>query len=238
MVPRPMQIERQFDQRRAQRQTGRRLRRLGSVWTFCAIDAETKLVPAFKVGERDAATADAFLADVAGRMAKRVQISTDGLSAYKEAIEKSFGADADYAQIVKTYGHIEDADNRRYSAPEFVSCEKKVIAGNPDVRFYFYQLYRTFERNDAASHAATHSLYSGIQQEARELRSGSRTALCLLQLRQASIAAFNLRPRCEFVSIAQFASKPPSKAKADGAKVFSQHWLNAAGPSSSSAAGT
>jgi IS1 family transposase len=109
--------------------------KLGSVWTFCAIDAETKLVPAFKVGERDAATADAFLADVAVPMAKRVQISTDGLSAYKEAIEKSFGADADYAQIVKTYGHIETGDNRRYSAPEFVSCEKKVIAGNPEVRF-------------------------------------------------------------------------------------------------------
>ncbi|MHB2007162.1 MAG: IS1 family transposase [Acidobacteriaceae bacterium] len=109
--------------------------KLGSVWTFCAIDAETKLVPAFKVGERDAATADAFLADVAGRMAKRVQISTDGLAAYKKAIEKSFGADADYAQIVKTYGHVETSDNRRYSAPEFVSCEKKVIAGNPNVRF-------------------------------------------------------------------------------------------------------
>lgn len=108
---------------------------LGSVWTFCAIDAETKLVPAFKVGERDAATADAFLQDVASRMAKRVQISTDGLAAYREAIEKSFGADADYAQIVKTYGHAETSDNRRYSAPEFVSCEKKVIAGNPEVRF-------------------------------------------------------------------------------------------------------
>lgn len=108
---------------------------LGSVWTFCAIDAETKLVPAFKVGERDAATADAFLQDVASRMAKRVQISTDGLAAYREAIEKSFGAEADYAQIVKTYGHAETSDNRRYSAPEFVSCEKKVIAGNPEVRF-------------------------------------------------------------------------------------------------------
>ncbi len=109
--------------------------RLGSVWTFCAIDAETKLVPAFKVGERDAATADAFLQDVASRMAKRVQISTDGLAAYREAIEKSFGADADYAQIVKTYGHAETSANRRYGAPEFVSCEKKVIAGNPEVRF-------------------------------------------------------------------------------------------------------
>lgn len=107
---------------------------LGSVWTFCAIDAETKLVPAFKVGERDAATADAFLTDVAARMNKRVQISTDGLAAYREAIEKSFGADADYGQIIKTYGHAETSDNRRYSAPEFVSCEKKVIAGRPNER--------------------------------------------------------------------------------------------------------
>jgi transposase-like protein len=102
---------------------------VGSVWTFCAIDAETKLVPAFKVGERNAATANAFVADVASRMKNRVQISTDGLKAYVDAVEKAFGADVDYAQIVKTYGHEETTDNRRYSAPEFVSSEKKVIAG-------------------------------------------------------------------------------------------------------------
>jgi IS1 family transposase len=105
---------------------------VGSIWTFCVIDAQTKLVPTFKVGERDSATANAFLADVASRVAGRVQISTDGLAAYKEAIEKSFGADADYGQIIKTYGHAELTNNRRYSAPEFVSSEKKVIAGSPD----------------------------------------------------------------------------------------------------------
>ncbi len=105
---------------------------VGSVWTFCAIDADTKLVAAFKVGERDAATANVFMADVANRMTNRVQISTDGLKAYVDAIEKSFGADVDYAQIVKTYGHEEASDNRRYSAPEFVSSEIRVIAGNPD----------------------------------------------------------------------------------------------------------
>ena len=86
--------------------------------------------PAFKVGKRDAATANAFMQDVAGRMRNRVQISTDGLRAYVEAIEKAFGADVDYAQIVKTYGHEEVSDNRRYSAPEFVSSEKKVFVGN------------------------------------------------------------------------------------------------------------
>jgi IS1 family transposase len=107
---------------------------VGSVWTFCAIDAETKLVPAFKVGGRDTATANAFVQDVASRMRNRVQISTDGLRAYVEAVEKSFGADVDFAQIVKTYGREEVSDNRRYSAPEFVSSEKKVITGNPDQR--------------------------------------------------------------------------------------------------------
>jgi IS1 family transposase len=107
---------------------------VGSVWTFCAIDADTKLVPAFKVGKRDTATANAFVQDVANRMRNRVQISTDGLRAYVEAIEKSFGADVDFAQIVKTYGHDEISDNRRYSAPEFVSSEKKIITGNPNER--------------------------------------------------------------------------------------------------------
>jgi IS1 family transposase len=105
---------------------------LGSVWTFCAIDAESKLVPAFRVGDRDAATANAFLADVSGRMRNRVQISTDGLAAYKEAIERSFGGDADYAQIIKTYGQADLENNRRYSQPEFVSAEKKVIYGQPN----------------------------------------------------------------------------------------------------------
>jgi IS1 family transposase len=105
---------------------------VGSVWTFCAIDADTKLVPAFRVGDRNAATANAFLADVAGRMTKRVQISTDALAAYAHAIEQSFGGDADYGQIIKTYGPTTVGDHRRYSQPEFVSAEKKVIAGSPN----------------------------------------------------------------------------------------------------------
>ncbi|MGO9516980.1 MAG: hypothetical protein ACLPND_08050, partial [Candidatus Korobacteraceae bacterium] len=109
-------------------------RPVGNVWTFCAIDAETKLVPAFKVGDRGIATARAFVSDVASRMRNRVQISTDGLRAYVEAVENAFGSEVDYAQIVKTYGHEEVSDNRRYSAPEFVSSEKKVIAGNPNER--------------------------------------------------------------------------------------------------------
>jgi IS1 family transposase len=106
---------------------------IGSVWTFCAIDAETKLVPAFRVGKRDVATANAFVQDVADRMRSKVQISTDGLKAYTEAIEKAFGGDVDYGQIIKTYGTENVEGQRRYSQPDFVSAEKKIIAGRPDM---------------------------------------------------------------------------------------------------------
>jgi IS1 family transposase len=107
--------------------------RTGDVWTFCAIDADTKLVPAFKVGKRTNEVADAFVADVAGRLKNRVQITTDGLKAYVGAMEGSFGSQVDYAQIIKTYGSIEATNNRRYSAPEFVSSEKRIVTGRPEV---------------------------------------------------------------------------------------------------------
>ena len=100
---------------------------------MCSSDLDTKLVPAFKVGDRDAATANAFVADVASRMRTRVQISTDGLRAYVQAIENAFGGDVDYAQVIKTYGHEEASNNRRYSAPEFVSSEKVHVTGRPDM---------------------------------------------------------------------------------------------------------
>jgi IS1 family transposase len=107
---------------------------LGDVWTFCAIDADTKLVPSFKVGKRDAATANAFVADVASRVRNRVQISSDALRAYVEAVEGAFGANVDFAQIVKTY--VNDGSQnaeRKYSASEFVIAEKKAITGFPNM---------------------------------------------------------------------------------------------------------
>lgn len=105
---------------------------VGSVWTWCAIDADTKLVPTFLVGDRSTATASAFVADVASRMATRVQISTDGLPAYAEAIAKSFGQDVDYGQIVKVYGAYAFGE-RRYSTSGVLSAEKFVKVGRPDV---------------------------------------------------------------------------------------------------------
>jgi IS1 family transposase len=106
---------------------------IGSVWTFCAIDADTKLVPAFMVGDRDRTTANAFVADLASRMENRVQISTDGLKAYAEAVEKAFGGDVDYGQIYKVYGTEEMTNNRRYSVSGVISSEKAVMVGAPNV---------------------------------------------------------------------------------------------------------
>jgi IS1 family transposase len=105
---------------------------VGSIWTFCAIDSDTKLVPAFMVGERNRATAKAFVADVASRMANRVQVSTDGFVAYPEALESAFGSEVDYAQIVKVYGTHEFGE-RRYSSSGVLSSSKKVYTGRPDV---------------------------------------------------------------------------------------------------------
>ena len=107
---------------------------VGDVWTFVAIDAATKLVPCFAVGKRDAATANGFLTDLSARLRNRVQISTDGLSAYVEAVEQGFGGEVDYAQIVKSY----EADGKaypegKYSPPDVTKVEKTPIVGNPDL---------------------------------------------------------------------------------------------------------
>src|ERR1039458_6036246 len=81
-----------------QRNTG-----AGSVWTFIAEDVDTKLIPSFLVGKRDSYHAQTFMADLAARVVSRLQISTDALGAYPDAVERAFGAEADYAQVVKTY---------------------------------------------------------------------------------------------------------------------------------------
>jgi IS1 family transposase len=106
----------------------------GNVWTFCAIDADMKLVPAFRVGsDRDVSTATAFVLDVADRMKNRVQISTDGLRAYVDAIDWAFGGNVDYGQIVKVYATEESVEaQRRYSAPTISSSEKKAVFGRPN----------------------------------------------------------------------------------------------------------
>jgi IS1 family transposase len=106
----------------------------GDVWTFCAIDSDTKLVPSFRVGKRDSATANAFVSDVASRLRNRVQVSSDALKAYVEAVEVAFGCEVDYAQIIKTYvADDSQIPERKYSPPEIVITEKRPIIGQPDM---------------------------------------------------------------------------------------------------------
>jgi len=105
----------------------------GDVWTFTAIDADTKLVPCWKVGTRDIWSAQEFISDLKDRLANRVQLTTDGHKAYLEAVEYAFGADVDYAMLVKLYGE-EPQNEKRYSPAECNGTKKRIIQGEPDVK--------------------------------------------------------------------------------------------------------
>jgi IS1 family transposase len=104
--------------------------RIGDTWTYVAIDAETKLVPCFMTGKRTVETTNAFISDLASRLRYRVQISTDGLRMYAEAIGAAFASGVDYAQVVKEY-EAEPAGAGRYSPPKVIATEKTPIFGSP-----------------------------------------------------------------------------------------------------------
>jgi IS1 family transposase len=103
---------------------------VGDVWTWTAICADSKLIPSFTVGNRDAASARILIEDLAGRLKSRIQLTTDGLRVYLEAVEGAFGADVDYAMLVKTYESSQE--EVRYSPPVCTSCERKSVMGRPD----------------------------------------------------------------------------------------------------------
>lgn len=105
--------------------------KVGDFYTFVALDSDTKLIPAYRVGKRDLFNAQAFIDDLASRLKNRVQLSSDKLPAYVEAIESTFGADIDYGQIVKSY-EAEPLGPGRYSPPRVVSVLKEYISGSPD----------------------------------------------------------------------------------------------------------
>ena len=103
----------------------------GDTWTWTAIDADTKLIAAWFVGGRDAECANAFIGDLASRLANRVQLTSDGHAPYLQAVEGAFGADVDYAQLVKIYGGSAEGE-KRYSPAEFVTCRQIGVTGKPD----------------------------------------------------------------------------------------------------------
>ncbi len=104
----------------------------GDVWTWTAIDADTKLVPCWHVGGRDGGNAMDFIANLRSRLANRVQLTTDGHKAYLEAVETAFGAEVDYAMLIKVYGPSPVEGQRRYSPPECIAAETHVVQGDPD----------------------------------------------------------------------------------------------------------
>ena len=103
----------------------------GDVWTWTAIDADTKLVPSWLVGLRDAGYAFAFMRDLQSRLSNRVQLTTDGHRVYLQVVEDVFGADIDYAMLVKLYGQ-EPESEKRYSPAKCIGAEPHIIQGNPN----------------------------------------------------------------------------------------------------------
>jgi IS1 family transposase len=107
---------------------------VGDQYVFVAMDSETKLVPCFRVGKRDSITAWYFIQDLHDRLANRVQLTTDGFRAYKDAVDDSFGIDVDYAMLVKMYSNSGQAETR-YSPGEIVDVRTIPITGHPHPRF-------------------------------------------------------------------------------------------------------
>jgi len=103
----------------------------GDVWTWTAMDADSKLIAAWTVGGRDAGTAYGFIQDLAKRLANRVQLTTDGHRAYLSAVEDALGSNVDYAMLVKLYGSDRESE-ARYSPAECIGCREVVVIGRPD----------------------------------------------------------------------------------------------------------
>jgi IS1 family transposase len=103
----------------------------GSVWTWTALDADTKLICSWMVGNRDALAAREFIQDLAGRLDNRIQLTTDGHSAYLEAVDEAFGSGIDYAMLIKLYGEDLQGETR-YSPAACIGTKTRVVAGNPN----------------------------------------------------------------------------------------------------------
>jgi IS1 family transposase len=105
----------------------------GDVWTWVAIDADTKLIASFTLGTRGAQTAKRFMDDLASRLANRVQLTTDGHRVYLQAVEDAFGSNIDYAMLVKLYGTNSEPETR-YSPAQCIGAMASTVTGRPDAR--------------------------------------------------------------------------------------------------------
>lgn len=158
---------------------------VGDIWLWSAVDADTKLVPSWMLGDRNASTARMFLLDLAGRLNNRVQLTSDSHGAYLKAVEGAFGHEIDYAQLQKLYGETSESE-KRYSPAQCVGCKRQELIGEPDPKHISMSFVE--RHNSLCSHdeSPVHSTDERIQQKAREpCRSGCSWLLCL-QLHQDS----------------------------------------------------
>ena len=140
--------------------------KVGSFWTWCAIDSDTKLVPVFHIGQRGSKDAALFCAKVHSRIADRVQVTTDGFPGYVQAMAKSFGRDVDYGQVIKIYGTYAFGE-RKYSTSGVLSSEKIICHGAQGMLDLILQTSyaQLVKQLRLTIHAPPDPPDSGIQQE-------------------------------------------------------------------------
>jgi IS1 family transposase len=109
------------------------MRRAGDCWTWTALDSDSKLIISYTLGRRDGGYAHEFMRDVASRLSRKVQLTTDGHKAYLDAVDDAFGGDIDYAMLVKLYG-AERPGEARYSPANIIGIRKEEICGAPEPR--------------------------------------------------------------------------------------------------------
>jgi len=105
--------------------------RAGDIWTWTALDADSKLILSWLVGNRDLEAGERFVCDLAGRLSNRIQLTSDGHRIYLEAVEAGFGSDVDYAMLIKHYEHSSSAD-KGSSPPKVIGTSRVCCSGNPD----------------------------------------------------------------------------------------------------------
>lgn len=153
----------------------------GDVWTWTAIEADSKMILSYEVGDRSAATAIEFMDDLCARLANRVQLTTDGHKAYLEAVEGAFGVDIDYAMLIKLYGDLGGKTvEREYSPAECTKIKKRSVEGNPDKAYISTSYVERQNLTMAHGDAPLHSPDQRLQQEAGKSPARAFALLCAL----------------------------------------------------------
>jgi len=153
----------------------------GDVWTWVGIDTETKLIITYLVGTRNAKDAKSFMSDVAWRLCRKVQMTTDGLGVYLDAVDDAFGGDIDYAQLIKIYGPDKSGAGR-YSPPEVIGIQQEEMLRHSRCQPCFDQLRRTPELDDADVKRRFTRLTNGFSKKDREYETRRRVELRLFTI--------------------------------------------------------